>query len=426
MSGQQFEPNQGPGDDSGFSVFWPQTGSGKKLWLFVLGFFGFVGGGVEYLKVRSWRGLSEEQVGGVLISAVSAIIAWYFILVIVRYVVTYFNGEQARREVALSRDNQQLHGQCETNKSTAKLPVNVQPNSIPVQSAVKANQVETSIRGRSADAGSELAAQGALAGVAALLFVLVAMFAFAALVSWRSGRNRENERLSTKVADEVASAPLTLLPDEAIGNHWEMGSTPSRIADEPGTLRLGSSFESEAKGAAIDTNQEQSNAAQKITRSFVVSLDDHGRQRHPLIYIAVGNNSEFRLWFDGSLKRDAEELKLDGLAGDQLYFVTRDGDPVIASIFELTQDDLKELAFAIGDGSGVFSGKSLEPRMWTDSTGKYNRDASFVGRSGNAVFLLCIDPQPYLIAVDLGSLSQADRDYVDSQVLTVVARPVSR
>jgi hypothetical protein len=407
-------------------VFWPQTGSGKKLWLFVLGFFGFVGGGVEYLKVRSWRGLSEEQVGGVLISAVSAIIAWYFILVIVRYVVTYFNGEQARREVALSRDNQQLHGQYEKNKSTAKLPVNVQPKSIPVQIAVKANQVETSIRGRSVDAGSELAAQGALAGVAALLLVVVAMFIFAGLVGWHSGRNRENERLSTKVTDEVASAPLMLLPDEAVGNHWEMGSTPSRVADEPGTLRLGSSFESEAKGAVSYTNQEQFNATQEITRSFIVSLDDNGRQRHPLIYIAVGNNSGFRLWFDGSLKRDAEELKLDGLAGDQVYFVTRDGDAVSVSIFELSRDDLKELVFAIGGGSGVFSDKLLEPRMWTDSTGKYNRDASFAGRSGNAVFLFLADPQPHMIVVELGSLSQADQDYVDSQVLTVVARPIAR
>ncbi len=426
MSGQQFKPNQGPGDDSGFSVFWPQTDNGQKIWSFVLTSFGIIAGAVEYSRIPRGHGLIEEYIGGILISAASAVFAWYFILVIVRYVATYFNGEQARREIALSRDSQQLHRQSEPNKSTPKPPTIVQPNPIPVQVAVKTNQVETSIRGRSPDAGVDLAEQGALAGAVVLLFVVVAMFVFAALVGWRPGRDRVNQRLSTKVSDEVATAPFPLLPDEAIGNHWEMGSTPSLIADELEALPLVSSFESENNGSVSNKNEEPTNVAQEIARSFVVSLGNNGRQRHPLIYIAVGNNTEFRLWFDGSLKRDAEELKLDGLVGDQLYFVTRDGDAVSVSIFELSRDDLKELVFAIGGGSGVFSDKLLEPRMWTDSTGKYNRDASFAGRSGNAVFLFLADPQPHMIVVELGSLSQADQDYIDSQVLTVVARPIAR
>ncbi|HBJ34682.1 MAG TPA: hypothetical protein DDZ51_07955 [Planctomycetaceae bacterium] len=214
--------------------------------------------------------------------------------------------------------------------------------------------------------------------------------------------------------------------DSPLNDNQGVQQTPSRIPDELHALSKTSAFDGEINGEVRSTNDDKINNREGISSAVAASLDDNGRYRHPLIYVAVGNNTQFRLWFKGSSKREAEELKLDGLAGDKVYFVTMDADAISASILDLSSDDLKELALAIGDGSGVFLGETLETRTWTDSTGKYTRDASFAGRSGNVVFLHRKDPQPHLIAVELVSLSQADRDYVGSQIITIKAHPVER
>jgi len=278
--------------------------------------------------------------------------------------------------------------------------------------------------------------QGILVGIVVVTFMFGGIIGLAWLLDRSEETQSVNERYSLEAVEDrekgsqvpSGSAVVDVTSGKEFQQYDEGGSMKERSA-----LSVVENGKADSQIFVAPTvtdenssmNLQHPNDSSLIEQRFIVPPDCSGREHHPLIYVSVDKNTDFRVWFKGSSKRPVEELKLDGLAGDRVYFVKRDGDAIYASVFELTRDDLNELRLVTGSGCGVFTDRILETRTWFDSSGKFSRDAVFAGRSGTAVFLWLV-PQQYLLAVGIESLSQADRAYVNANVLTVVAHEVAR
>lgn len=270
------------------------------------------------------------------------------------------------------------------------------------------------------------AEQGMLVGIVVVIFLFGGLIGLAWLMDQSEETQAVNQRYSLEAAENrdtdsqmPSGSAVTDVTSGTGSQQYNEGDSMNGEADSQ------TSFAPMATDENSSMNLQHPNDSSLIERDFIVPLDYSVRERHPLIYVSVDKNTDFRVWFIGSSKRKAEELKLDGLAGDRVYFVKRDGDAMYASVFELTRDDLKELRLVIGTGCGVFTDRILETRTWFDSSGKFSRDAGFAGRSGTAVFLW-LEPQQHLRAIAFESLSETDRAYVNAQVLTVVAHEIER
>lgn len=398
MNDRQGNTRQSGKSDKSFDVFWPETQQGHHIWLFILGGMAIASGLVAYSREPKWHDL-EDSLPAIFVSMLSSSVAWYFILVVVRFVLKYFSREE---------------GNDRAYEVSAEVPDPVLNQSI-----------SDNLSLRITDPGPAAPLQES-------------QFA-------RTDRYKEDEdqQQFTEVEPHTESEPII---SEYIDSEYidplprQDNSAPSGtvvalfvwaliatlvviflIAAHP----IPPKVQVTSKGQSATSSGSSSPADDRNVpnRTFTVTIDDQMGDRHPSFLLDLSESSDYRNWFEQSRDREVQELKLVGLMGASAYFIDRAREPLEIPVFQFGTSDLAELALAAGTRNGIFVEQLRETRTWTDATGKFSREASFAGRSGNAVFLLRQLPEPALGVIAFDRLSKADREYVNSQLLIISAEP---
>lgn len=420
MNTQHNQAPQPERREKAFSVFWPETKEGRQIWLFILGFMAFAGGFVEYVNAPKAYYNIDQYLPGIFLAMASSVVGWYFILVIVRYVMKYFSrpknndGGYGKPEEYPRSPEIRLQASGEHHRASPAQARHVVVEVPPVPGQAAVVPVEACV------APPEVPPIPVDEPPAPVPVVKKYVAGTLPDVASASILDRETVDVVNVVEKQATTRPSGSQPPLLF---W---ICVSLVASALVTYSLMQPTASDALTGSPSFLAGQSRSgedSQIVNRAFVVTIDDRLGDRHPSLFLDVSANSGFRDWFVGSRYRGVENLKLEGLMGASAFFVNSAGDPIEISVLQFGTEDLAELVLAAGDRNGIFVDQMLEPRSWMDASGKFNRKASFAGRSGNAVFLVYQSPAPSLGVVPFDLLSKADQAYVNSQILAISAGP---